>query len=129
MKHTKPFTCPQGSCSKHTTGFSTINDLKRHIKALHGYCYNSNTAVAANHVSGASAGEGGVDGGDGHDVGTFVGGWRCKYCLLEAASGTGHGNQSKGFSSTRKDNFRSHIRRIHSVLRKESESMDDFFRR
>lgn len=128
MKHTKPFTCPQGNCPKHLVGFSTINDLKRHIKALHGHRYNSKQTVAANHVNGAT-GEGGLDGSDGHDVGAFVGGWRCRYCLLETSNSAGHGNQSKGFSSTRKDNFRSHIRRIHSGLKEESESMDDFFRR
>src|SRR5450432_2010730 len=34
LRHTKPFRCTNGSCTR-TDGFSTINDLDRHIKCKH----------------------------------------------------------------------------------------------
>jgi len=90
--------------------------------------------VASSSPRGTSgvAGEGGsVDGGDTAQVISpldAVGGWRCKYCT-ETPNAFGHANPTKGFFSTRKDNFRNHIKRIHSALKRDSESMDDFFRR
>ncbi|KAF8446962.1 hypothetical protein BDZ91DRAFT_132190 [Kalaharituber pfeilii] len=110
MKHTKPFTCLQRSCPKHKVGFTTSNDLRRHMKALHGVDGSVDPEVIA-----------AVD---------AVGGWRCKYCpTVEPSNGIGHGHPAKGFFSTRKDNFRNHIKRIHSSLRRENETMDEFFRR
>lgn len=34
LRHTKPFTCPNPTCTR-TEGFSTANDLDRHIKSKH----------------------------------------------------------------------------------------------
>ncbi|KAF8455751.1 hypothetical protein BGX38DRAFT_145652 [Terfezia claveryi] len=133
MKHTKPFTCIQRSCPKHKVGFTTSNDLRRHMKALHGYRFKPSVASPSGGASGVTGGDGSVDGGDVAEVippVDGVGGWRCKYCAqMEPPSVLGHANSTKGFFSTRKDNFRNHIKRMHGALKRDSESMDEFFKR
>lgn len=107
------------------------------MKALHGYRYKSSVASPSSGGGAASMGTGRDDSADWADVAEIsttindiVGGWRCKYCLLmEPPNGIPNGHPTKGFFSTRKDNFRNHIKRIHRALRRDSESMDDFFRR
>lgn len=133
MKHTKPFTCVQRSCPKHKVGFTTSNDLRRHMKALHGYRFKQSVASPSRGTSGVTGGDGSVDGGDAAEAippVDAVGGWRCKYCAqMETPSALGHANPTKGFFSTRKDNFRNHIKRMHGALKRDSESVDEFFRR
>ena len=147
MKHTRPFICHQSNCPKHTIGFTTSNDLRRHMKALHGYRYKSSSSSCSS-ASGDGGGGGwywcdGGGGADGGEPATTVGGWRCKYCppveVLWSGGGSGSSTTTitttaasavtKAFFSTRKDNFRNHIKRIHNGLRRESESIDEFFRR
>ncbi|KAI0601241.1 hypothetical protein F4775DRAFT_582170 [Biscogniauxia sp. FL1348] len=35
QRHTKPHKCPIGECTRHKEGFSTTNDLDRHIRSVH----------------------------------------------------------------------------------------------
>ncbi|KAF8459678.1 hypothetical protein BDZ91DRAFT_766756 [Kalaharituber pfeilii] len=96
---------------------------------LLGYRYKSSVSNSRANLGG----DGSVDGSVDPEVIAAVdavGGWRCKYCpTVEPSTGIGHGHPAKGFFSTRKDNFRNHIKRIHSLLRRENETMDEFFRR
>ena len=103
------------------------------MKALHGYRIKTSVASPSRGTSGVTGGGGSVDGGDAAEAippVDAVGGWRCRYCAqMETSSTLGHPNPTKGFFSTRKDNFRNHIKRMHSALKRNSENMDEFFRR
>ena len=102
------------------------------MKALHGYRYKSSVASPSHGTSGVAGGDGSVDGDTTEAIPPVdaVGGWRCKYCAqMETPNVLGHANPAKGFFSTRKDNFRNHIKRMHGALKRDSESLDEFFRR
>lgn len=57
-----------------------------------------------------------------------MGGWECIFCAGEGKGEDGNG-QGKSFFSTRKDNFKNHVRRIHGGLRGEGEDLAGFLRR
>lgn len=91
LRHRKPFICNVQGCSR-KEGFSTTNDLDRHIKSIHPLAIPESASVKK---------------------------YRCHI----------PGCKSKDKSWPRLDNFRSHLKRVHSSSLRSDEDFDNMIRR